>query len=217
MKSINLYGKKRESMGSASAKALRSEGFVPCVLYGTHNETIHFYAFVTDFKNIIYTPEVHIVHLHLEGEQYKAVVRESQYHPLSDQLIHVDFFRVEDDKVITTDLPVILTGMSRGVRNGGKLVKKVRKLSVKGVVSDLPAAIEIDVTPLRINQSVKVKDIKTAFEILSSPHIPIATIISPRALQAMEEEEETAEATEESTASSEEGESTEVEETPAEA
>lgn len=190
MKSTALYGKKRESFGTSSSNELRRQGFVPCVLYSGEGETLHFYAFYNDFRHFLGRPELHKITLHIDGKQYEAVVREAQYHPLSDDVLHVDFLQVTDEKVITIEIPVRLVGSSRGVRNGGRLVKKVRKLKIKGPTGEIPEAVDIDITNLRMGKSLKVKDVKVPFEILTSPAIPIATVEVPRNVKGTEMEEE---------------------------
>jgi large subunit ribosomal protein L25 len=186
MRTVSLFGKKRDQKGSSNAKALRREGFVPCIIYG-NDENILFYAFINDFNNIIHNPETPIVDINLEGEHHRAVIQEHQFHPLSDELLHVDFLEISDEKPVKVNLPVKVTGSSEGVRQGGKLVLKARKLTVRGNINDLPQYIEVDISNLGLGKSLRVKDIKeNKFEILSQASLPVAMIDVPRTAKGKE-------------------------------
>ncbi len=158
MKTVSLSGSPRASVGSVDAKLLRNNDMVPCVIYGG-NEQVYFSAHKLAFKPVIFTPEVSIVSVEVNGKTYRTILQEAQYHKINDDLIHADFLEVSDDKAITVELPVRTTGVSPGVRAGGKLVLKMRKLKVRGLISKLPDYIDISIEKLEIGKSVTVSDI----------------------------------------------------------
>ena len=154
MKSITINGSLRESVGKAATKSLRNAEKVPCVVYGG-DEPIHFSAEEKAFKNLVYTPDVHTVVIKLDsGEKINAILQDIQYHPVTDRILHVDFYRLYDDKEVTLEIPVKIVGNSRGVRNGGVLRVPNRKLKVKALPANLPDYIEADITELRIGNKL---------------------------------------------------------------
>lgn len=158
MKSITINGSKRESVGKSATKALRNAGRVPCVLYGGE-EPVHFSAAEVSFKDLVYTPNAHTVVIELEGgETYDAVLQDIQFHPVTDNILHIDFYQLFEDKEITMDIPVHLIGTAKGVLNGGVLRKNNRKLRVKALPANLPDYLEADITPLKINDKLYVTD-----------------------------------------------------------
>ena len=160
MKSITINGSQRESVGKKSTKALRNAGQVPCVLYGG-DKPVHFSAPELAFSKLVYTPNAHTVVIALDnGETYDAVLQDIQFHPVTDKILHIDFYRLFEDKEIAMDIPVHIIGTSKGVLNGGVLRKNRRKLRVKALPSNLPDFIEADITPLKIGGKLYV----TAFE-----------------------------------------------------
>jgi large subunit ribosomal protein L25 len=183
MKAISINGHKREGLGKTAAGQFRAEGYVPCELYGKSGN-VHFNVFINDFKPLVYTPEKFRVNLNIDGKSYEAIMKEVQFHPLNDEIIHVDFNEINEDKMVKLELPIKLTGVASGVREGGKLVTKLRTLKVKGFPKDMPDAIELDITSLAIGKSVKVRDIDAGkLEVLNAPSIPVATIDVPRGLK----------------------------------
>jgi large subunit ribosomal protein L25 len=176
MKSFELAGTKREGLTKQDTKKIRKEGRVPCVIYGG-DENIHFSAPVLNFRDLIYTPEAYKVKIDVEGQLKEAIIKEVQFHPVSDKLLHVDFLEIQPDKKLMMDIPIRITGSSEGVKQGGKLVVKARRLKVKGLPTHLPDAVNIDVTPLLIGQSVRIGDLKTeGVEYLDSPNNVIVGI-----------------------------------------
>ena len=156
MKSITIKGSQRESVGKVATKALRNAGKVPCVVYGGETP-IHFSAPELAFKDLVYTPDVHTVVIALEdGTNINAVLQDIQFHPVTDRILHIDFYQIFDDKEITMNIPVRLVGNSRGVRNGGVLRFVNRKLRVKAIPANLPDYIEADITELRIGNKLYV-------------------------------------------------------------
>lgn len=160
MKSITIQGAKRESVGKKSTKALRDAELVPCVVYGGA-EPVNFSTEEKSFKNLVYTPEAHTVELVIDGETVPAVLQDIQFHPITDKILHADFYRLSEDKPVIMEVPVRITGRSKGVVAGGVLRQSFRKLKIKALPSNLPDEIVVDITPLRIGNKLYVGDIKT--------------------------------------------------------
>lgn len=181
MKTVSLSGSRRESVGKKDAKALRNAGLVPCVLYGG-KEQIHFSVPKTEFKPLIYTPGVAFVDITIDGKNFKAVLQEVQYHPVSDNIYHVDFKELVDGNKIVMAIPVKTTGLSKGVTLGGKLVAKLRKMSVRALPQHMPEEITLDVSNLDMAQSIKVKDINIEnLELLDASNSVVITVRATRA------------------------------------
>jgi len=168
-------------LGTKYAKQLRDQGQVPCVMYGG-DAPVHFYAPILTFRDLVYTAEARMASIELEGKTYQAVIQDMQFHVLNDALTHVDFIQVLDGKPVTIQVPMILTGNSRGVRNGGKLKFSLRNLKVKGLINDLPSSIEHDITELRIGQAIRVAEVKAGkpYEILNSDNAVVVSIAMSR-------------------------------------
>jgi large subunit ribosomal protein L25 len=159
MQSLKLSAKKRDEFGKKSTKAVRRDQRIPAVVYG-QGEPVNFSLDVADVKPLIYTPGSYIVELDIEGQQETAVMREVQFHPVKEEILHMDFYRVSDKKPVTIDIPVRITGSSEGVKMGGKLVQNKRKLTVSGMVKDLPDELTVDITELGIGKTIFVGDLK---------------------------------------------------------
>jgi large subunit ribosomal protein L25 len=181
MKTILLKGEKRSDIGTKSSKELRTEGKVPCVLYG--KDTLeHFFIYEADFKNLVYTPNTYKVKLDVQGDTYNAILQDIQFHPVSDVILHADFFKVDPSKPVSIQIPIDIVGNAPGVRAGGKLVKKISKMQVKGLINHLPDSIEVNISKLELGQSVKVKDLQVeGFEILDAQENAIVTCKMTRA------------------------------------
>lgn len=204
MNTIALKGTLRKDTGKKATNKLREEGFVPCNLYGG-KENVNFYAQENDFTKLIYTPDFFKVEIEVEGNKYEAVIREVQFHPVTDKITHIDFLELIPGRAITVDVPVELTGLAKGVKNGGKLILKTRKIRVKSTPENMVNLIKVDVTKLALGKSVKVAAIEAdGFEILTSPSIPVASVITPRAMKSVEVEEVDDEDSEEGEGSEEE-------------
>lgn len=160
MKSITIQGTKRESVGKKSTKALRDAELVPCVVYGG-TETMNFSAEERAFKGLVYTPEAHTVSIELDGNTIPAVLQDIQFHPLTDKILHADFYQLSDDKMVVMEVPVRLTGRSKGVVAGGAMRQSFRKLKLKAYPANLPDEVVVDVTALKIGSKLYVGDIKT--------------------------------------------------------
>ena len=159
MKSITIKGSKRESVGKVATKALRNAGKVPCVLYGG-DKPVHFSAEEKAFKSLVYTPNVYTATIELDGQSSKAVLQDIQFHPVTDKILHIDFYQLFEDKPITMEIPVKLVGSSKGVMIGGALRHNIRKLKVKALPANLPDFIEADITELEIGNKLYVTELK---------------------------------------------------------
>jgi large subunit ribosomal protein L25 len=190
MKTIEIIGYKRANLGKSDAKRLRAEGNVPCVLYGGE-EQIHFYAPMILFREMVYTKDAHFALLNIEGAEYKAILQDIQFHPVSEIIVHADFLQLFEGKPIRMDIPVKLVGVSPGVTEGGILVHKRRSLSVLALPKNMPSHIEVDISELVFHRSIKVGDVEEKdFEILDTKIASIAVVEMPRALKAVEDTEE---------------------------
>lgn len=161
MKEINVSGQKREDLGKKASKHLRKEGLVPCNLYGEQKEdgkpvALAFAAPMSELRKIVYTPHIYVINLNIDGEHHTAILKELQFHPVTDALLHVDFYAVNDQKPITIGIPVKLVGLAQGVRDGGRMNLSVRKINVTAPYQQIPEHLDIDVTKLRIGKSIKV-------------------------------------------------------------
>ncbi|MDL2296601.1 50S ribosomal protein L25 [Bacteroidales bacterium OttesenSCG-928-B11] len=189
MKSVSISGSLRENVGKKDAKAQRVNGMVPCVLYGGKQQ----YQFVVpeeQFRKLLYTPEVRYAELTVGDRTCNAIVQATQFHPISDKLLHVDFLEVIDGKPITIDIPIKITGTSPGVLRGGKLAKKVRKLKVKGELKDIPENIMVDISNLEINDTFKIGNLGIdKIQFMESPNKIILSILTTRNVEASAENE----------------------------
>ncbi len=158
MQSITIKGSQRESVGKVATKALRNAGKVPCVLYGG-DKPVHFSAEEKAFKSLVYTPNVYTATIELDGQSYTAVLQDIQFHPVSDKILHIDFYQLFEDKQITMEIPVKLVGNSKGVMIGGALRHNLRKLKVKALPANLPDFLEADITELEIGNKLYVTEL----------------------------------------------------------
>ncbi len=175
MKTIAIEGTLRDDLGTKSAKQLRREESVPCVIYGG-KENIHFSTSNRNFKELLYTPMAHLVEITLGDKVYKAVIRDAQFHPVSDEILHVDFLETTPNKPFTVQVPINLIGNAKGVRNGGRMKVNLRKLRVKATEESLPEQINIDIENLRIGEAIRVEDVPTEGYVID--HEPQRTILT---------------------------------------
>ena len=186
MKSLAISVKKRENVGKSDSKALRNQGKVPCVLYGGEKQ-VCFYAHENDLRKLVYTPDVFLVDLDIEGTKTSCILQDIQFHPVTDKILHIDFLEVFADKEVTVEIPVVLTGMAIGVRNGGNLLTRRNKIITRAIPGDLPDAIEIDISELQIGMFVYIKDLKSdKYSFLASDNSVVVGVKTARA--AIEEE-----------------------------
>ena len=159
MKTLAISAKKRQNVGKTSTRALRNQGNVPCVLYGGEKQVV-FYAHENEFRKLVYTPDIFVVELTFENKKINAIMQDIQFHPVSEKILHIDFLEVFEDKPVVVSIPVKLQGIPLGVRNGGNLMFRRPKIITKGLVSNLPDAITIDVEHLKIGMFIYIKDIE---------------------------------------------------------
>ena len=181
MKTFELKGAVRTDLGKKATKAERVVDKVPCVLYGGVENT-HFTTTVSDIRKMIYSPEVFVVNLDIDGKKTKAIMKALQFHPVSDKVLHIDFLEISEDKPVVVELPVKLEGLAEGVKAGGKLALEMRKLKVKGLYTQIPENIVIDVTKLGLGKSIQVAKVSAAnLEILNAKNAVVAQVKLTRA------------------------------------
>ena len=201
MKEINVAGQKRSETGKKASKLMRKEGLVPCNLYGEKKgenglpEALSFAVPMTELRKVIYTPHIYVVNLNIDGAEHKAIIKEFQFHPVKDTLLHIDFYEINEQKPITIGIPVKLNGLAQGVRDGGRLALIVRKVNVTAKYQDIPETLDIDVTDLTIGKSIKVGDLSfDGLEMATSKEVVVCTIKATRKSNAAAQAEEAAEA-----------------------
>jgi large subunit ribosomal protein L25 len=183
MKTITIEGQLRTEMGKQATRQLRSEEKVPGVIYGGAKE-VNFSALATSFKTLVYTPDFQLAEVKVDGNSYRCILKDLQFDKVSDNLIHVDFLELVEDRQIVATIPLKFTGAAKGVKDGGKLITKMKALKIKTYPKYLKENIEVDLTELELNGNVRVEDVKVEhYEILNSPRIPIASIVLTRQLK----------------------------------
>jgi large subunit ribosomal protein L25 len=196
MKKIEISAEKRTELGKKSTRELRKADHVPCVMYGGA-EVLHFHAHENDFRHIVYTPSAFIVEVKLGDQVHKAVMQELQFHPVTDKLYHIDFVEVFDDEEVTVELPIDLTGIAIGIKNGGKSRQRRRVLKVRGLIEHLPEHLGIDITDIDIGDTIKIGDLSyDKLEILDPSRSMVFAVVSSRISKGMEMGEEEAAAVE---------------------
>lgn len=183
MKSINVKGSLRTETGKKATREIRKAGAVPCNLYGEAKGenglpvAKSFTATQEELRKLVYSPDIYSVNLNINGEEHMAVMRELQFHPVTDQLLHVDFFEITDEKPIIMEVPIKLTGLAEGVKAGGKLAASVRKLKVRAVYTAIPEKLEIDVTSLGLGKTIKVGELHfEGLEMVTSPSVVVCQV-----------------------------------------
>ena len=183
MKTITIEGQLRTGTGKKAARQLRSQGLVPGVIYGGSQE-INFAAPLLDFKSIVYTPDFQLADIKVDGKSYQCILKDIQFDKVSDQLSHLDFLELVQDRKVIATIPLKFTGTSTGVKDGGRLITKMKALKVKTLPKYLRENIEVDITELQLNGNIRVEDVKVDnYEILNSPRIPIASVVMTRQLK----------------------------------
>ena len=198
MKTLAISAQSREKVGKSNTRQLRNQGNVPCVLYGGEKQ-VCFYAHENEFRKLVYTPDVFIVELAIDGVVKRCIMQDIQFHPVSDKILHIDFLEVFDDKPITVSIPVILNGLAIGVRNGGNLMFRRRKIITRGLAANLPDAIEIDIENVKIGEFIYIKDINLeGCQFLAPDSSVVVGVKTARgAIEEESEEEETEESSDE--------------------
>ena len=190
MQKIEIIGYKRANLGKNESKKLREDGNVPCVVYGG-KEQIHFHAPMILFRDLVYTPGANFVKLNIEGEEKDVILQDIQFHPVSEVILHADFLELNDNKKVKMEIPVKIFGDSPGVQQGGKILMRIRKLSVMAYPKNMPEFIEVDISGLDLGKSIKVEDLlNDEFDILNSPVVSVVSVNIPRVKIEIEEEEE---------------------------
>lgn len=191
MLEINVSGKKRSDLGKKAAKELRKEGMIPCNLYGEKKgengapEALSFVVSMSELRKVVYTPHIYIVNIDIEGEKHVAVLKELQFHPVTDALLHVDFFEVNEAKPIAIGIPVNLVGLAQGVRDGGRMSLSIRKVVVKAPYKQIPEKLDIDVTAMTIGKSIKAGDLSfEGLEVVTPKDVVVCSIKMTRAAAA---------------------------------
>ena len=181
MKTFELKGEVRADLGKKSSKAARGAESVPCVLYGGA-ENVHFTSSASDLRKLIYSPDVFVVNLEIAGKTCKAIMKALQFHPVTDKVMHIDFLEVSENKPVVVEIPVKLEGLAEGVKAGGKLALEMRKLKVKGLYTNVPERIVIDVTSLGLGKSIQVGNVSVHnIEILNAKNAVVAQVKLTRA------------------------------------
>lgn len=182
MKTISINGSSRTEVGKKATNALRNAGLVPCNLYGVENEAKSFSVTTEGLRKLVYTPDIHVVDLTIDGKTVKAIMKEIQFHPVKDTILHVDFYQVTEEKPIVMAVPVKLEGLADGVRAGGKLVQVQRYLKVKAVYTAIPEILTVDVTSLGLGKSIKVGELSyEGLELVSAKESLVASVKTTRA------------------------------------
>ena len=183
MKQTEIVGHKRANLGKRDAQALRHDAMVPCVLYGGE-EQVHFAAPMFLFRDVLFTPNVYVVLLNIQGTEYRAILQDVQFHPVSDIILHADFLLIREGKEIKVSVPVRFTGAAPGVLGGGKLSQKMNKIRVQGMAENIPDFIDIAIDKLELGKTIKIGTIvPVGFKVLESASNPIVSIEIPRALR----------------------------------
>jgi large subunit ribosomal protein L25 len=177
MKTIELKGVGRTSITKAALKKLRKDGEVPCVLYGDNGKNVHFSVVSRDLKDLVYTPHAYLVKLSVDGALYTAVMREIQVHPVTDKILHIDFYPVREDRPVAIDVPIAISGNSEGVRQGGKLQIINRRLKISALPEHLPDVLNVDITNLALGKSIVVGDLQYENVQILSPKVAIVCAV----------------------------------------
>ena len=202
MKEISITGQKREALGKKASKAIRKQGMIPCNLYGENKQdgkpvALAFASPFSELRKIIYTPHIYVIKIDIDGTSHTAVMKEIQFHPVTDAPLHVDFYEVNDQQPITIGIPVKLTGRAQGVRDGGRMNLSIRKIAVTAPYQQIPEHLDIDVTALKIGKSIKVGDLSfEGLEFATSKDVVVCSIKMTRNAAQTEEEAPEEETTE---------------------
>lgn len=187
MKEITVSGQKRTDLGKKASKALRKQGLVPCNIYGEQKDAngqpvaMAFASPMSELRKLVYTPHIYVVNLLIDGESHPAILKELQFHPVTDSLLHVDFFEVNDQKPITIGVPVKLNGLAQGVRDGGRMNLSIRKIDVTAPYQNIPEHLDIDVTGLRLGKSIKVGELSfEGLELATPKEVVVCSVKTTR-------------------------------------
>ena len=182
MKSFDLKGTSRTEVGKKSTNELRKNNGIPCILYGIEKEAKAFAVTADAVRKLVYTPDIHVVNLTIDGVECKAVLKDIQFHPVKDTILHMDFLQIVDDKPIVMEVPTVLTGLAAGVKLGGKLQQAIRKIKVKAVYANIPEKLTVDVTELALGKSIKVGELSfEGLELVTPAQTVVCSVAATRA------------------------------------
>ena len=188
MKEIKVTGQKRTDLRKKASKMTRKEGLIPCNIYGEKKDengapvAMSFVCPMSELRKVVYTPHIYVVNLNIDGEEHKAVMKELQFHPVTDALLHVDFYEVNEEKPITIGIPVKLNGLAQGVRDGGRINLSIRKINVTAPYKAIPEHLDIDVTNLQLGKSIKVGELSFEGLTLATPaEVVVCSVKATRA------------------------------------
>ena len=182
MKSFDLKGTARTEVGKKSTNELRKNNGIPCILYGIEKEAKAFAVTVDAVRKLVYTPDIHFVNLTIDGVECKAVLKDIQFHPVKDTILHMDFLQIVEDKAIVMEVPTVLTGLAAGVKLGGKLQQAIRKIKVKALYANIPEKLTVDVTELGLGKSIKVGDLSFEnLELVTPAQTVVCSVAATRA------------------------------------
>jgi large subunit ribosomal protein L25 len=188
MRSIEIKGTVRTDLGKKATSALRKQNIVPCVVYGVEKDAegkpvaTHFSVPADGLRNLVYTPHIYVVDLNIDGKTVNAIMKDIQFHPVKDNILHVDFYQIDEAKPIVMEVPVQLEGLAEGVRAGGKLALQIRKLKVKALYNQIPERLTIDVTPLGLGKTIKVGELSyEGLELLNAKEAVVCAVKLTRA------------------------------------
>ena len=182
MKSFDLKGTSRTEVGKKSTNELRKNNGIPCVLYGIEKEAKAFAVTTDAVRKLVYTPDIHVVNLTIDGTECKAVLKDIQFHPVKDTILHMDFLQIVEDKAIVMEVPTVLTGLAAGVKLGGKLQQAIRKIKVKAVYANIPEKLTVDVTELGLGKSIKVGELSfEGLELVTPAQTVVCSVAATRA------------------------------------
>ena len=191
MREINVAGKSRSNLGKKASKEMRKEGLIPCNLYGEKKnadgqpEALSFAVPMAELRKVVYTPHIYVVNLDIDGQKHTAIMKELQFHPVTDALLHADFYEINEEKSIAIGIPVNLVGLAQGVRDGGRLSLSIRKLMVKAPYKQIPEKLDIDVTALTIGKSIKAGEVSfEGLEVVTPKDVIVCTVKMTRAAAA---------------------------------
>lgn len=190
MQTVQINGESRAEFGKSANAKLRKAGQVPCVIYGG-DDIIHFHSEPLAFKPLIYTPDFKLAEVSVAGKTHKCIIKDIQFHPVTDSIVHVDFLELKDGNQVKLQVPVKFEGVSPGVRGGGKLIQVLRKIKIKTTPDNIVDHLSVDISELELNESVRVRDLQIpdGIEVINNTAIPIASVEVPRALKSAEAEE----------------------------
>ena len=182
MKSFDLKGTSRTEVGKKSTNELRKNNGIPCIIYGIEKEAKAFSVTTDAVRKLVYTPDIHVVNLTIDGVECKAVLKDIQFHPVKDTILHMDFLQIVEDKAIVMEVPTVLTGLAAGVKLGGKLQQAIRKIKVKAVYANIPEKLTVDVTELGLGKSIKVGELSfEGLELVTPAQTVVCSVAATRA------------------------------------